>query len=484
MLRVRKVEMPAHISKLAARLVVFSPDTRLLCIITPESQVFLAKIMRQTPSSRDVKVMPSTLQLRRPKRRPDSHARNPSVGELGAYYRTINRVAFSADGSILVVGDLSGHLDSWVEGFEYISPEGEDEASSTSESEDDDDGDVDRKVEGTRIFFGQHWVPNPSRSLLPVLPSAPSILSFRPRPIHNGASGHDHEKTHSDHDDAHPQPQDDPGKEDRLFVLTANHQAFEFEMLRGKLSSWSRRNPSSYFSDEFKGLRDRAMGCIWDMTGRKERIWIYASTWLCMFDLSQDFAPDTQTHKGKRKRKRARISEDGEDLRAHTSGAGSKIPQSELSVTLGKRMRKFEGENPKQSQHITLDPPAESHDEHEDDVPAQRDLVIARRGAGGHAAPPNGDAKLTGLGPQAATENQVAANSDAQSPTMSFWCTHRYRSILGIVPISQPDTGNDPSVAVDDQDERTMPLEVAVIERPLWDLDLPPRFYGDQDRET
>jgi U3 small nucleolar RNA-associated protein 4 len=49
----------------------------------------------------------------------------------------------------------------------------------------------------------------------------------------------------------------------------------------------------------------------------------------------------------------------------------------------------------------------------------------------------------------------------------SWWHTFKYRPILGMVPVSG---------------EQGQPLEVVLVERPSWDLDLPPRFVGAHEK--
>ena len=53
----------------------------------------------------------------------------------------------------------------------------------------------------------------------------------------------------------------------------------------------------------------------------------------------------------------------------------------------------------------------------------------------------------------------------AESP--NHWHTFKYRPILGVVVIGEGEEGFGP--------------EVAVVERPIWEADLPPRFYGQQE---
>ena len=72
------------------------------------------------------------------------------------------------------------------------------------------------------------------------------------------------------------------------------------------------------------------------------------------------------------------------------------------------------------------------------------------------------DADLTNGG------EQLAERSDSQNETsLRWWHTYKYRPILGIVPMGDGEAG----------------LEVALVEIPMWEMYLPPRYYGDQDWE-
>ena len=250
---------------------------------------------------------------------------------------------------------------------------------------------------------------NPSRKLIPNLPTAPLLLSFRPLPGPSSlaASKQVGKIIHATCHNPHPHSLDVPVVEDRLFVLMVDHQAYEFQMSQGKLSAWSRRNPTSCFPERLLICKDRAMGCIWDAGGGRERLWIYGSSWLCMIDLAQDLSPSTpllqkarndargSRHQQRWKWKREpKMDEDDDDVddnhddedlaRAHTSGAGSKIAQSGLRVSLGRKMRKFEGMRPSGVEIVSLNPPlplSQAAHNGEDETTAERDLVQARRQA-------------------------------------------------------------------------------------------------------
>lgn len=59
---------------------------------------------------------------------------------------------------------------------------------------------------------------------------------------------------------------------------------------------------------------------------------------------------------------------------------------------------------------------------------------------------------------------------------LAFWHTYKYRPILGVVPLSD-------SAGLSIDGDSPLPLEVALIERPLWEVDMADRYYADGERE-
>jgi U3 small nucleolar RNA-associated protein 4 len=235
------------------------------------------------------------------------------------------------------------------------------------------------------------------------------------------------------------------------------------------------------------------MGCFWNMSAKRERVWVYGSTWLCMFDLSQDLpvpgdndkSPEERSDtRGKQDRKRKRAYDEVEELQAHTSGAGSKVHVAELSIASDRKMRKFEGEGDGDAQVITLGPQPEDVVTAEDAGAVERDLALSRRGVTNGIAADDGagssrDAKNTSVARGVKWALGSSGRDQRQGPP--FWSTLRYRSVLGIVPIGRTQTAEAHSTGTGQDELNSEHLELAVIERPLAELDLPPRFYGDQD---
>jgi U3 small nucleolar RNA-associated protein 4 len=64
----------------------------------------------------------------------------------------------------------------------------------------------------------------------------------------------------------------------------------------------------------------------------------------------------------------------------------------------------------------------------------------------------------------------IGGDDGANGPR--WWHTYKYRPIMGCVVIGEASNDNGGSG-----------LEVALVERPIWEADLPPRYYGDQEWE-
>jgi U3 small nucleolar RNA-associated protein 4 len=82
------------------------------------------------------------------------------------------------------------------------------------------------------------------------------------------------------------------------------------------------------------------------------------------------------------------------------------------------------------------------------------DSALKRLRRGEDAALTNGDLQLAQRGESVIDTSRY------------WWHTYKYRPIMGVVPIDG-DAG----------------LEVVLVERPMWEMELPPRYFGDQDWE-
>jgi len=498
--------------------------------VDTHNSVRVFKILAEQTSKHGIRLLPKAVELKRIHR--ERVKQTLQHGSLGNHDRTIIRIAFSDDSRILVVGDLSGYLDSWVlEGHEDLTQDIDEDAGDARSSLTSSDDDSEDEEKHPVVVLGQHWIRNPAATLLPKLPSAPIILSFRPAepsstspPTVNGNT-----TVHPTRHNPHPHSHDLPAGEDRLLALTSEHHIYEFQILKGSLSDWSRRNPTQTLPAEFRENRDRAMGCVWDINEARQRLWLYGSGWLWMFDLARDFPSpaeknnndtrlrlqdaETRETTNRKKRKLADLHSDADpddanadhNLRKHDTGAGSKIRPEELTTGISRKVRRTVGPELAESQWTALDAPSSPDSEDDDDDEGLAGdwstLTASRRGPGGEmgtmAESENGGPDNDAAGD--AGKEHVGQDLDATSRKQKVggekgpvcWSTFKYRPILGIVPIGVMTEGD--GEVVDGNDQRALGhggdpsrgrpwgIEVAIVERPMWDVDLPPRYYGDQE---
>jgi U3 small nucleolar RNA-associated protein 4 len=455
-LRVRKIAAPESIAENGARLITFSPDGRWLAAVTPQSEVCLARVEDDAdkPTFLDANV-----ELERQTRKVTIQT------GLKKYERTINRLAFSPDSAVLVASDLSGYLDSWVlEGHYDSTAPAMDTATKSSSGSDkgtdsDDDSDSDDDDE-TTIFYGQHWADNPSGNLLPKLDSAPLVLSFQPltpaqqeEPVVNGNPG-----VHPTRNNPHPHSHALPSTKSPLFIVTSHHQVYTFDVLSGRLTEWSRRNPTSVLPAEFQTIKDRAMGVVWDVNDARARAWLYGANWVGMLDLSQNYEPSSvldealedgeddisAQHTPSKKRKRRESNKWGKlaEQRKKAKGMGGAGDKAASGETKGvvDEIRRIEDGKAIELTNGT------SHEQDLDDEEALDDAVGPLRRS-------NDDAEADTNG---GAEGALAVTSAGRR---KWWCTYRYRPILGMVAM-----GEKTSDADDEQPEAVL------VERPLWDL--------------
>ena len=499
MLKIQKFELTqacADLSKRKAKMVQFSPDTKWLATIEAENRVCLYRRSEMNKEKRSSIFLQTPVELKRLRR--DTSNVKAKDASLGSYNRSINRLSFSADSRILAVSDISGFLDTWViEGQEDLGQGNDQQAnpadaavkSDLSSEEDSEEGD------SRTTLFGEHWVRNPAASLLTKLPATPLVLTFRPTTTQaDGTLTNGNVGAHPTRCNPHPHSHDLPNGEDRLFVLTAEHQIYEFNVLSGTLSDWSRRNPTSSLPQEFRLLKDRAKSAIWDLRGQNERIWLYGVSWVWMFDLSRNMptvdnglrvldVTNGSSEDVSLKRKRVDEEENIASRSRTETGAGSKIPNTELGIGIGRKMCRIDGVNGAAGQWINLDAEQDlSSDEDGGYLSADESdqaLVKLRRGninANGHRSNRHADNSTDGE----TTENGdtcFAKMKDDERP--AYWHTYKYRPILGIVPLSG-ETGDEAAKGEAD-DDSPLGLEVALVERPMFDLDLPPRYFGNQE---
>jgi U3 small nucleolar RNA-associated protein 4 len=368
-------------------------------------------------------------------------------------------------------------------------------SSSDDESSDDEDAE-----EG--VIEGQRWR---NVSSLPRLQSGIIFMSFRPGPsnprsaLTNGLANGFHTS---------------PPVEDRLLVLTSKHQLVEYEVLKGRFSAWSQRNPKSHLPIDFTSVKDRAMGGVCGSFQGSEKLLLYGPSWMWVFDLTRNYpSPETAPEAGaltrapSQKRKRTVVDEDRAERQKYNSGAGDLIAASQAVVSLGTKVRKIVGKNgPSEEVHVESrrqerNQNHEDEDEEDNDHPfsvtGEPDFASLRREMSTEDGSPkrltNGVHKDVAFrsGKKNASFAVVIDNTpnetesdrtsredqteDGQTTNPLYWHTYKFRDILGIVPFSDPtnmhtDDGKDSSL-----------FEIALVERPIWDVELPDRYARDYE---
>ena len=445
-LAIRKLELPDGIEPSGARLIKFSPNGKWLAVVTPDSEVHIIRIAPDSSKPKRLQLLSRSVEL-------DRRNRNAQRQVGFRYYeRSINNLAFAPDSTVLVAGDLSGHLDSWVlKGNEDSTAPPIDIADKESDRKDSDDdesmsSDDDDSVP---IFYGQHWTDNPAGHLLPHLDSTPLVLSFRPslgsskgEDLTNGNPG-----VHSTRQHPHAHSHDLPRGQHLLWIMTARHDMYELDVLAGSLSEWSRRNPSSVLPVDFVRLRDRVKGAIWDVTAKRQRIWVYGSSFLFMLNVGVDLSHSVG-RPGERGQKRVTTT----DVPSHerlakkskvTSGAGWKV-RNAFREGVPSSIRRLD-DGAWTDVNVDQRSPAEVDEDEEDDDSEDDPGVAAQL-------------RLTRLD----TANAEHAVVPTSSEEPHSWLTFKYRPILGMVALGEGSRDGD-------EDGGAEPLEVVIVEQPPWD---------------
>ncbi|KAI1479108.1 WD40 repeat-like protein [Daldinia eschscholtzii] len=435
-LKIIKIELQEEFSRQGATRVQISPDGRWLCSIQGGNKVFISSVVYDTTADSKPSLHPKAVRLQRIHRKIQKHT---SLGGLGQYDRMVTHVAFSPDSKMLAVADLAGYIDTWVlDAAQSKLQNGvngtHDEEASGSEDEEEDETDAE----------GRRWTRNPKGSLIPKLQAAPTVLSFS-----------DHVPT------SNPPTSDEDGVPDDyvLLTITAKPQILLINPSLGSLTPWSRRNPITRFPTEFRNIRDLVKGALWS----GERLWLYGSTFLFMFDLSQDLAEPIPSHESSNGEL---VKQGTKRKRGPDSGAGSKTEIGTAGPT--KIIHRVED----QVEEIPLDGPVlDSMDEDEVSQPGEDESESE-----------DSDDDIQG---ELALLRGVRGKSLSESQPgnkLAFWHTYKYRPILGIVPIGQEEESSSVNGAIDGEEPRKV-LEVALVERPLWDVDMPDRYFGNGEWE-
>ncbi|PWW79868.1 WD40 repeat-like protein [Tuber magnatum] len=278
----------------------------------------------------------------------------------------------------------------------------------------------------TYILANSTWKLNPKNPLLPRLNSSLSTLTFRP----------------SFPSPSPPSTSSTTNPEDRLILITSkeNH-ILELHLTTGVLSDWSRRNPPTHLPLEFRKLKPHATGTFFETSQweAKQRLWIWSANWLWMFDLLKDL-PEV---KPRAEAARGKLGSGAGHKRVMTGGlvvsgpiVNPPLPTPVKTNTVGTVTdSEWEGEG---------------YDDDEDGGGASRAVVP--------------------------TSTQKKRNKGGVKG--AFWSSNRYKNMLGFLPV-----GCREEILIKGEGWKSgqvlEAMEMVVVERPMWDVKMPPRFCKD-----
>ncbi|KAK0391803.1 hypothetical protein NLU13_1302 [Sarocladium strictum] len=216
-----------------------------------------------------------------------------------------------------------------------------------------------------------------------------------------------------------------------LLAITSSWYILTFHPLQGQLTDWSRRNPRKTLPGPIRDLLDLAQGVFWEGS----RVWVYGISFLFMIDTSQDMptlgqvceAQENGTKGTKRKRT------------GPITGAGGKMAKGN---TVPHQVLRHTG---KKAEDLDMEGEAEDSDVNSDEEMEEANGELS---------------ELRQSNDQ--QSSQAVVSTDGQK---RWWITHKYRPVLGMVALSDPG----------------QPLEVALVERPTWDVEMAEKYYAGNE---
>ncbi|PKS12742.1 hypothetical protein jhhlp_000950 [Lomentospora prolificans] len=419
-IQVSPIKLPADFTQMGAASLSLSPDARWLCIVQESETVLVSRIDRQSTS----KGAPSVFSLskaQRLKRLRRDVPRHKLLGGLGSYDRSITKTCFSPDSKMLATVDLAGYIDTWLlRGLEkpVADEKGQEDDGENSSSSSGSDG------EGNDDEASNgHKIRKARWTRNPAAGQLPKLSST---PVVLSFS-HDLPRTKMTNGTSETTADTTAYDDYTLLAVTAPFDVLAFHPLKGSLTNWTRRTRGGGLPPEMLDGRDAAKGVVW----QGSRAWIYGPSFIYMLDLHVD-PKISSSHSKKRKR----LDTD--------SGAGNRMQVGALGPH---KVYKFDGAS-KETHALLIggrnrDEVDISDDENEEGTTTQSSELMALR--------------------------KKEVGEEKKGSATRWWTTTKYRPILGIVPLS-----NSPST--DHQ------VEVALIERPHWAIDLPERYVSNKDR--
>jgi len=412
------------------------------------------------------------------------------VSGLGKNYASqVHRATFSSNGTLLAVTDLGGWVDCW-----------ERDESDTWNSLTDTSPLPRLDAPAVAIGFRpSHNVGPPSTPEQLLVEDTIDRLDNLPPSTPRATSL---QLLHSQHQQIINTTSD---KHHGLFVLTSSHTLHEFDVTAGTLTAWSKRNPSEKLPQAFAKLMDRASGMNFTFESRKGlRLWLWSTSWVWMFNIDKDLVADktassshhqalVEDKSSNTKRKRSSSFSKSKPEIVLMSGAGSKIPSNAVSSD----HLQIHGKSLKHNKANSLLKSRSSDGEHDDDSDEDEEdeteefLVDVTKSTRPSLAITNtliDDSNVMDIDDDddndADEENEktrienpdfdstektatalVTRGSSASKGEKLSWSTNKYRPLMAFLPIGRAD-------------ER---IEMVVVERPLYDVPLPPRFEDKRD---
>ena len=482
-MRSRQISLPASMYRFGAREVKFLPDEKWLVAIRLDNTVVLSRLLGSSASKGTPIILDKVVRLTRPPREIQ-----PDENNWNSYLATISQLTFSPDGRILVVADRSGTINVWVlEGNEDLDQKPAAVVTTTQDqaSSDESDSDIDDEGDTRLVVLGQRWIRHPIRHALPNLGS--SVLALAVRPLQGRSSTaamNGNVGLHATRHNPHPVSHELPLMDQRLVAVTARHEIVEFDLATGKFTDWTRRNPAHYLPPAFTRIKDRALNCFFDCTNANDRLWLYGPSWLFMLNMSQDLPiPHSPTRIGNYEvrdpsespqKKRKVSSSDRASTRQRNTGAGDEMVSTEKYLGVGKPSKAFQDAHHEDVRLVRSSQPTQTFVDAMDIEDHYDSLTLMRRAHDGSREQEvaNGSSAVS---TQADDEHAKRTSVQQQTP-FGHWLTFNYRSIFGALPLTTRPSSE--AVGGDSGDEQ---MEVVLIERPIYDVDLPPRFGGGQD---
>ncbi|CAK7228996.1 U3 small nucleolar RNA-associated protein [Sporothrix bragantina] len=509
---ISKVAVPAAVANKGASGAAISPSGRWVALSNGvENHVTVLEALGADSDEETKKITfrakPSRLsRLRR------SIPNHELFSGLGRYDRRVTRLVFSPDSKLLAVGDLAGYIDTWVlrgpngvsdeasavdaadgEDGEMVDAPNDDEEEDSDASSDEDSSDAEGGDE--LDTHANKWVRNPRAKQMPKLSGAPVVLSFSADvPGAPAVAG-----------EAVDTASSTAARDYVLLAVTATSRLFAFNPLRARLVPWLRRLTPANLPLEFRNIRDIAKGVLW----QGPRLWIYGTTFLFMVDTSVEPAPasssaiTSSTDKAGAsstalstpsadppKRKRKRGDDTGAGGRMTLAGVGPQRVQMVVESAEGGA-----GEWVDVDMEGTEDKSGDGYDDDSDDSDdSESDSDNGE--AASHAqkllhqqqqhqqqlkhqkkSPRKTRKQQQQEDEEKEADNQLQKHLRSPQPQQPrWWHTFKYRPILGVVPLAAASSSSSSSTSTSGYPS----LEVALIERPGWDIDLPLRYGGDE----